>query len=263
MRNAGEMEGAPGVNPYTKNLKRFEFLITFACTGRCRHCSEGDHETRGAHIDGAFAARAVGRLCSAYGIESLMTFAGAPLLYVDEACRLHAAARAAAIPGAAYYKRFFQQRRGKNKGNGGKPRGVNDLLLSVHAFHQETIPLGPVKAFADAARAAGIPLRTHPAWLVDQTAENPWNARTLKILGEFEAMGIAASRGNVVFPGGNALKYLHEYFDSSPARVSPYAEDPEDIRALCASPEGNVLGGTIYRTDILDIIEHYAPYPGG
>lgn len=37
--------------------------------------------------------------------------------------------------------------------------GVNNLLLSVDAFHQETIPLGPVKQFAEAAKAAAISVK--------------------------------------------------------------------------------------------------------
>ena len=43
--------------------------------------------------------------------------------------------------------------------------GVNDLLLSVDAFHQETIPLSLVKQFATEANKSGIPIRLQPAWL--------------------------------------------------------------------------------------------------
>ena len=28
------------MNPYLQNLNRIEFLLTFACTGRCKHCAE-------------------------------------------------------------------------------------------------------------------------------------------------------------------------------------------------------------------------------
>ena len=37
--------------------------------------------------------------------------------------------------------------------------GINDILLSVDAFHQETIPLDIVKAFAEAVLTADIPIR--------------------------------------------------------------------------------------------------------
>ena len=71
-----------------------------------------------------------------------------------------------------------------------------------------------------------------------------------------EGMSISASDGNVIFPSGNALKYLSEYFDSSIERLSPYAENPHDITAICVDPSGDILGGSIYKTDVLDILEN-------
>ena len=44
--------------------------------------------------------------------------------------------------------------------------GVNDLLLSVDAFHQETIPIIIVKIFATEAKAFGVSVRLQPALLV-------------------------------------------------------------------------------------------------
>lgn len=31
------------MTPYTANLNCLEFMITYACTGRGKHCSEGSH----------------------------------------------------------------------------------------------------------------------------------------------------------------------------------------------------------------------------
>lgn len=137
--------------------------------------------------------------------------------------------------------------------------GVNDILLSVDAFHQESIPLGPVKSFAKAVKAVGIPLRTHPAWLVNPKDKNPYNLKTLEILKEFSALGITPSQGNLIFPSGNALKYLGEYFDHGEEYINPYKEDPKDLRALCVSPGGDLLEGNIYQTNILSILENYSP----
>ena len=128
--------------------------------------------------------------------------------------------------------------------------GVNEILLSVDAFHQETIPPEPVKLFAQAVKDAGVPIRTHPAWLVSPEDKNPYNERTIEILEEFLRMGIAASEGNTIFPGGNALKYLKEYFEPGEKPVSPYQEKTDDIHAICIAPDGDVLGGNIYRQGI-------------
>jgi hypothetical protein len=71
-------------------------------------------------------------------------------------------------------------------------------------------------------------------------------------------MGIPVGSGNVIFPEGNAGKYLGEYFtDEIPE--NPYVEDPTDVRCLSFSPNGDVLNGNVYERDILEIIKNYAP----
>ena len=250
------------MNKYTKNLNRIEFLVTFACTGRCKHCSEGDHSADGEHLDGDVAAEAVKKIAGQYKIESLMTFGGEPLLYSDTVCKIHGAARDVNIPKRQLITNGFFTKDIEKIHSVAREiakSGINDVLLSVDAFHQETIPIEPVKIFAEAVKAEGVRLRTHPAWLVGKEAENPYNKRTLEILREFEQMGITVSSGNVIFPRGNAMKYLGEYFDFSKEQVDPYAENPEDMRAISFKPNGNVLGGNIYQSDILDIISKYVP----
>ena len=32
------------MNKYLKNLNRIEFVVTMACTGKCKHCSQGEHK---------------------------------------------------------------------------------------------------------------------------------------------------------------------------------------------------------------------------
>ena len=136
--------------------------------------------------------------------------------------------------------------------------GVNDLLLSADAFHQQTIPLDTVKLFASEVKAHGIPIRISPAWLVNASHGNPYNIKTREILSEFERIGIFAAEGNVVFPEENALKYLSEYFtDNMP--INPYIEDPCRVKCISFSANGDVLGGNVYRRDIMDIIENYTP----
>ena len=252
-------------NPYTKDLNRLEFMMTLACTGRCRHCSEGEHSSSGEHIDGETAARAVRSLSAIRNIDSVMTFGGEPLLYPDAVCKIHAAARDCGIPKRqlitnGYFTKDFQKMR--DTAAELIWSGVTDILLSADAFHQETIPLSAVRSFAETVKSVkynGISIRVHPAWLVSETAENPYNAKTREIIRSFAEMGVEASGGNVIFPDGNALKYLKEYFDPNENYESPYTEDPGDIRSVCVSPDGSVLGGNINAADISEIIESYAP----
>jgi MoaA/NifB/PqqE/SkfB family radical SAM enzyme len=71
-------------------------------------------------------------------------------------------------------------------------------------------------------------------------------------------MGIETASGNVIFPNGNAIKYLSEYFDEMKDYVSPYEENPKDVRAISFSPNGDVLNGNVRKDNIMDILESYS-----
>lgn len=250
------------MNEYLKNLNRIEFTVTMACTGRCRHCSEGDHDNNTEHIDAEIAAEAVRKICGNYAIQSLMTFGGEPLLVPDVVCRIQRTAAELGIGRRQLITNgFFSKKRERIEEVAGAvaESGANDLLLSADAFHQESIPLEPVLYFAECAVKCGIPVRLSPAWLVSREDSNPYNIRTREIIREFEPLQIPVGDGNVIFPSGNALKYLREYFDDHTAEYSPYDEDPRDVRTVSFSPNGDVLNGNVYKTDILEIMRTYRP----
>lgn len=250
------------MNKYLKNLNRIEYVITLACTGKCKHCSEGDHKNSGESIDRDAAVKALHKVAGVYPIKTVMTFGGEPLLCPETVFAIHAAARDLNIPHRQIITNgFFSKNPEKISAvaKGLAESGVNDILLSVDAFHQETIPLEYVKDFAKAVKDAGVPIRTQPAWLVSPDADNHYNAKTCEILSEFRNLGIEPNDGNVIFPSGNAIKYLSEYFDPENEIVDPYIEDEYDIRSLSFSENGDVLGGNIYHRDILDIINKYDP----
>ncbi len=250
------------MNKYLKNLNRIEYVITLACTGRCKHCSEGDHKNSGESINKDAAVRALRKVAEAYPIKTVMTFGGEPLLCPETVFAIHAAARELNIPQRQIITNgFFSKDHKKIKSVAKKlaESGVNDVLLSVDAFHQETIPLEPVMTFAKSVKDAGILIRTQPAWLVSPDADNHYNIKTREILAEFSAIGIEPNDGNVIFPSGNAIKYLSEYFDPESPISDPYVEDERDIRSLSFSENGDVLNGNIYKNDILEIISSYNP----
>lgn len=249
------------MNRYLQNLNRIEFVVTMACTGRCKHCSQGEHKSSDS-IDKTLAADAVQKIASEYKIDSLMTFGGEPLLCTDTVCEIHKAAKEMNIPHRQLITNgYFSKDFDKISSTAVRlaESGVNQILLSVDAFHQETIPLEYVKAFAEAVKTIGINIKVHPAWLVSADDDNPYNIRTREILAEFADMGISANEGNVIFPAGNALKYLGEYLKPLKETENPYWEDPADIHAICFSANGDILGENIYKKDINDILSCYKP----
>lgn len=250
------------MNQYIKNLNRIEFTVTMACTGRCKHCQNGEQNDCSQHIDAGVAEKSIRKICENYKITSIMTFGGEPLLYPDVVYTIHRTATEIGIEKKQIITNGYFSKNNKQieevSQNLAKS-GVNDLLLSVDAFHQETIPLEPVIYFAECAVKAGLPIRLHPAWLVSREDNNPYNVRTRELFKEFEFLNISLSSGNVISPQGNALKYFAEYFGENVTPSSNYEEDREDIRTISFGANGDVLNGNVYKTDILKLIRTYQP----
>ena len=142
------------MNKYLKNLEKIEFVVTYACTGRCKHCSEGDHKSCGVHIDPAVAADAVKKITAAYPIKTVMTFGGEPLLYPETVYAVMKTASELNIPKRQIITNGYFSKdaaRIREVARRLAESGVNDLRLSADAFHQEYIPLEPVKLFAEEA----------------------------------------------------------------------------------------------------------------
>ena len=249
------------MNQYLKNLNKIEFVLTYACTGRCRHCSQGEHSSCGEFIDPDRAADVVKKVCQKYDVATVMTFGGEPLLHPDAVLAVMSAAREMNVPKRQLITNGYftiDTDRMREVAQMLHAVGVNDLLLSVDAFHQQTISLSTVRAFALELKRCGVPTRLQPAWLVSREDDNPYNVRTREILDSLSDIGFAESEGNVIFPEGNAQKYLAEYFtDSVPD--NPYTDDPCDVKCLSVDPNGDVLGDNIYKTDVMDILDRYTP----
>lgn len=249
------------MNKYLKNLNRIEFVVTMSCTGKCKHCSQGEHKSS-ERIDKDSAVYVVKKIAEKYNISSVMTFGGEPLLCVDTVCAIHKTAREMNIAKRQLITNgYFSENTDKIKEVAMKiiESGVNEILVSADCFHQETIPLEYVIEFAQSVKTDGICLKVQPAWLVSENDDNPYNEKTKEILKEFNRIGIETGTGNVIFPSGNALKYLGEYFDLTKEIKNPYDENPEDIRAICFSANGDILGSNIYKQDIAVILSEYNP----
>ena len=249
------------MNKYLKNLNKIEFVLTNACTGRCKHCSQGDHEKNGERIDPRVAADAVMRIAREYDIKTVMTFGGEPMLFPDIVFAIMSAAKAMNVPKRQVITNGYFSNDSEKIRRAAEVLfecGVNDLLLSVDAFHQDTIPIETVREFAVEIKKIGVPIRLQPAWLKSAADDNPYNRKTREILDSLGDLSIPESDGNVIFPEGNALKYLSEYFtDEIPE--NPYVDDPYDVRCASFSPNGDVLDGNVYEKDVMEIIRDYTP----
>ena len=258
------------------NLNRLEFVITDACSGQCKHCSNGERLNRSGSVDADAAVTAVKRLAEKHEIQSVMTFGGEPLLFAETVCKIHAAARDYGIPKRQIITNGFFTKDSLKIDDVAKAicvSGVNDILLSVDVFHQEFIPIDPVMQFAEALLQYIAPsLRAHPVWVVNEENDNPYNTETRRLLKLFADKGIKPSNGNNIFPSGNALKHLAEYFAppekldlSTPCGSAPYTARLDEVSCISINPNGDVslcsiTIGNIYTDDVITIVDGYDPY---
>ena len=258
-------------------VDRIEFVVTQHCSGRCRHCSIGGAlnprgETR---ITPQDAARAMTELAEIFDLQSVMAFGGEPLLYPQTVCAAMESAAQAGIPARQLITNgFFSQNPEKIRETAEAlaKSGLNQLLISVDAFHQETILLEPVRRFAQCAAQSGIEgVKLHPAWVVNEAHENPYNSETRAILARLADLGLPVTRGNDIFPAGNAKKHLGQYYESAapdftlPCGSAPYTSPLTDISRLSIAPNGDVMVcafviGNIQNESAADIAARYDPH---
>ena len=265
------------MNPYL-NINRLEFILTDHCTGRCRHCSAGDmiaHPRKTPHVPVAESVEAIRFLAEQYDMKSVMTFGGEPLLYPEVACAIHLAAKECGIPCRQIITNgFFSQDEEsiREAARALADAGVNDVLISVDAFHQETIPIEPVRIFAKAVKAGGIEkARFSPAWVVNEGFHCTENTRTREILASLADTGLPVHSGNDIFMAGNAIDHLSGYYP--PAKLDmadhcgsmPYTEPLTNQSSLSIEPDGNVtvcgfVIGNVSRESMADIVARYDPF---
>jgi MoaA/NifB/PqqE/SkfB family radical SAM enzyme len=262
------------MNNYIKNIRRVEFTVTHCCTSRCKHCSLGD-DPGSDKLDKNRAVKLIEELSRVYQIESVMTFGGEPLIFPDITCAIHRKAKECQIPLRQIITNgFFSKEDAKIRkvAEALADDGVNDILLSVDCFHEEFLPVPEIYQFAKALKECYQgKLRLHPAWVINREHDNHYNRRTKECLTYFEDLQIPVSYGNDIFPSGNAIKYLSDYFDKKPIDMSfrcgeaPYTAKLDEIEEIKVNPNGDVVAcsfliGNILKQDILEILANYDPY---
>lgn len=262
------------LNKYIKELNRVEFVITDACTGRCKHCSEGKLLGRN-KLDGIKASKSLKELTKYFDIKSIMTFGGEALLYPEEVCKIHKVAKDAGIKQRQLITNGCFSR-DKNRINEVtrmlEEKGVNDILLSVDCFHVEKLPLEWVRQFAESLKKNyNGNLHLQPSWVRDRNEDNPYNIKTKECLEYFSDLNIECNEGDIIFLQGNAVKYLSEYFEKKEIDLNfkcgeaLYSSDLRNINEISIDSNGDVIPcnfsiGNIYKKNIIEIIKDYNPY---
>jgi len=258
------------------NIDRVEFLATYHCTGKCAHCSIGEKLNKPGmtKVDPKRAREVLEGLSKRFALKSVMVFGGEPLLYPETtAAIIKAAADCGVEKRQLITNGYFSKNIAKINDVAQKlvDAGVTEILLSVDAFHEETIPSDTVAHFADAVLDTGFQeIYLHPSWLGGKDAKNDYNFMTTQILERFDDLGLEVTEGNDVMPEGNAKVNLSEYFIKGNYEkelgcgVLAYTDKLDDVHTLSITPDGEVQVcgftiGNIYRDPIEKIIDRYNP----
>jgi len=196
------------------NVKRLEFTLTTKCNSECAYC-QADASPRNNEV--MTVEDAHNYLTEAYDVsklESFMVFGGEPMLFPTRALSILDRARQLSIPTIEMLTNGVW---GKDRKTAEKlaiklkKSGLNDLGVSVDAFHLQFIPLEYPRNAALASVHAGIEQVTWNVAVVESlNAKNKYDTETARILKSLKPAGIDAHVHRVI-PVGRAANNLRQY----------------------------------------------------
>jgi len=220
------------------NLKRLEFTLTTKCNSECIYCQAEASPLNNEVMD---VEDAHGYLTETYAVsklESFLVFGGEPMLFPSRAISIFEKARRLNI---LRIEMLTNEIWGKNKRRAEelatrlKASGLNELGISVDAFHLQFIPLEYPRNAAQASVAAGIDQVTWNVAVVESLkSENEWDKKTAEVLKVLEPVGIDAHVHRII-PVGRATRNLQQFFRQE-SLDGPCAGDPILENAL-TNPE--------------------------
>jgi MoaA/NifB/PqqE/SkfB family radical SAM enzyme len=181
-------------------------------------------------------------------LDSFMVFGGEPMLYPNRAIAIFKKANEFRIPKIEMLTNGVW---GKNKENAEKQAiklkeaGLNDVGISVDAFHLQYVPLEYPRNAALALLKAGVENVTWNVTVVESIdAANEYDKKTSQILKTLESVGIDAHIHKIISVG-RAAQNLRRYFQPTslegPCQGDPILDNvltnPESV---CIEPSGEV-----------------------
>lgn len=185
---------------------------------------------------------------SVSNLNSFMVFGGEPMLYPNQAIAIFQKANEFRIPKIEMLTNGVW---GKNKENAEKQAiklkeaGLNDVGISVDAFHLQYIPLEYPRNAAFALLKAGVEDVTWNVTVIESiNAANEYDMKTSQMLKTLESVGIDAHVHKIISVG-RAVQNLRRHFQLTPLE-GPCQGDPildnvlTNPESICIEPSGEV-----------------------
>jgi len=229
------------------NLKRLEFTLTRKCNSQCIHCQADASPLRKGVMQVKDAYNYLAEATAVSDLESFMIFGGEPMLYPKRVIAIFKKASQFGIPKIEMITNGVW---GKNKATAEKlarklkAACVNDLNISVDAFHLQFIPIEYPRNAALASLKADIENITWNVAVIESiNASNKYDKKTAQILKTLQPIGLEACTVKIV-PAGRAIQNLRQYFQHT-SLYGPCEEEPltgntlTNPQSICIEPSGS------------------------
>jgi len=167
-------------------IKNIDFLLTFKCTAKCRHCSYKAGPHRKGYIKAADAEKYILELSLIQPLESITVHGGEPFLYFNDLKRILIRAKELGIRDRGLITNAFW---GETRSNlYGKfteivEAGLTRITFSADGFHQEFVPIQYVKnAILSAIKCDLENIWVDSYFLDDFNTDNSENIATKKAI---------------------------------------------------------------------------------
>ena len=233
------------------NITNLDFLLTYRCNARCKHCSYQAGPQRQKFIP---AEQAQAWLVELNGIQPLQTVTihgGEPFLFFKEMLSILAKARELGIKQRWVITNGFWAENvveAKARLKALKQAGLSAITFSVDGFHQEHVSFDTVRIGIESAMLLGLDrVAVDSYFLYSEDNDNAYNKRTKEYQEKLKDIpGLVVNSFTASFEGrAAALLVEYEYRKDNipqqgchpPGWLGSSLEDPETIEI---DSEGNV-----------------------
>ena len=249
------------MNKYLSNIERLEFLVTKKCSGKCKHCSVifENEKPDNSYENFEKVKLAMKFLLNNFNIKSIMTYGGEALLYSEITSKIHEIGKNYGVEKRELITNGYFSKKEDFVHSVVRriiESGVNEILLSVDAFHQENIPLKYIKIFIKNILLLKFEnIKIHPSWVVSRENDNVYNNKTNDILKKLSKYKIKISNGNNIVPSGYNKQNLKSYYLKEKLNFNSYCGEMAftnsiiNVKNLRILPNGNISPGAVYLSD--------------
>ncbi|MFQ6126880.1 MAG: radical SAM/SPASM domain-containing protein [Candidatus Heimdallarchaeota archaeon] len=223
-------------------VKGVDFLLTFKCPAKCKHCSYKASPNRTGQVKVEIAEGYLKNLTETQPLEAFAIHGGEPFIYFGDMKQILEKAKEADVPQRWVITNGFWAKTktiASKKLRDLKEAGLTHIVFSVDGFHQEFIPLKNVKIGIETAKCIGFERVVVDSYFIGHlNTDNLYNNATKKALEIIKTIeGVEIKRYRARFEG-RAAEFLTKYIELKTEIPTGSCQLPSWIGGDLKNPEG-------------------------